>query len=148
MTDVRTEDIKQLRDMTGCGVMDAKRALQEAGGDLGRAEELVRGRQQPRPSERPAGAGAVFQYRHHDGRMGSMVVLTCGTDFVARSPLFTQLGEEVALQVAALGPADVPALLGQPFVKDGSKTVGQMVAEVAGRTGENVQVREFCRFSV
>jgi elongation factor Ts len=148
MTDVRTEDIRKLREATGCGVVDAKRALQEAGGDLARAEELVRGQQQERPSERPARAGAIFQYRHHDGRMGSMVVLACGTDFVARSPLFTRLGEEVALQVAALGPADVPALLGQPFVRDGSKTVGQMVAEVAARTGENVQVREFCRCSV
>jgi elongation factor Ts len=80
--------------------------------------------------------------------MGSMVVLTCGTDFVARSPLFTHLGEEVALQIAALGPADVPALLEQPFVRDGSKTVRQLVGEVAARTGEKVEVREFCRFSV
>jgi elongation factor Ts len=61
MTDVRTEDIMKLREMTGCGVVDAKRALQEAGGDLARAEAPVRGQQQARPSERPASAGAVFQ---------------------------------------------------------------------------------------
>jgi elongation factor Ts len=147
-TNVRTEDIKRLREKTGCGVVDAKNALQEAGGDFARAEELARERQQDRPSQRPAGAGAVFLYRHHDGRLGSMIVLACGTDFVARSPLFTQLGEEVALQVAALAPTDMAALLDQAFVKDGSKTVRQLVGEVAARTGENVQVREFCRYSV
>ncbi len=77
-----------------------------------------------------------------------MVVLTCATDFVAHSPLFTQLGEAVALQAAALPAEDVAALLAQPFVKDGSKTVGQLVADVAARTGEAVQVREFCRYQV
>ena len=143
---MRTEDIKRLREATGCGVMAAKTALQEAGGDLHKAEDLVRQRQLGRPDDRPPGAG--FQYRHNDRRLGSMVVLTCGTDFVARSPLFTQLGEAVALQVAALPAQDVAALLEQPFVKDGSKTVGQLVAEVAARTGEALRVREFCRYQV
>ena len=99
------EKVKRLRETIGCGVMEARRALNEAGGDLDRAAEGIRRTQRDRPATRPAQAGAVFQYRHHDGSMGSMVVLACGTDFVARSPLFRELGEALALQVAATAPA-------------------------------------------
>jgi elongation factor Ts len=77
-----------------------------------------------------------------------MLVLGCGTDFVARSPLFIELGGALALHVAAMDPAGVEELLAQPFVRDGGKTVGQLVAEVAARTGEAVAVREFFRCRV
>jgi hypothetical protein len=70
------------------------------------------------------------------------------TDFVARSPLFGELGGALALHVAAMDPAGVEELLAQPFVRDGSRTVGQLVAEVAARTGEAVAVREFFRCRV
>ena len=101
---MNVKDVKRLRELTGCGVMEARRALEAAGGDVGRAAEAVWAVQRERPPERPAQAGGVFQYRHHDGRLGSMVVLACGTDFVARSPLFCELGEALALQVAAMAP--------------------------------------------
>src|SRR5205085_1933303 len=109
-------DIKKLREVTGCGVMEARRALGEAGGDPALAAEVVRQRQQGRPQTRPVQAGAVFAYLHHDRRLGSLVALRCGTDFVARSPLFRELGDALALHVAALAPAGVEELLGQPFV--------------------------------
>jgi elongation factor Ts len=142
------EKVRKLREMTGCGVVDARKALEETGDNLDRAAELVREWQRDRPSTKPTQAGAVFQYRHHDGCLGSMVVLACGTDFVARSPLLGELGAAVALQVAAMAPGNVEDLLEQPFVKDATKTIRQMVAEVAARTGETVQVREFCRCKV
>jgi elongation factor Ts len=142
------KDVKRLRELTGCGVMEARRALEAADGDIGRATEAVRAEQRERPHAKVTQAGGVFQYRHHDGCLGSMVVLACGTDFVARSPLFRELGEAVALHVAAMGPTGVEELLAQPFVKDGTQTVGQMVAEAAARTGEAVSVREFYRCKV
>ncbi len=145
---MNVEAVRKLREATGCGVLDARKVLQEAGGNLDRAKELIHQWQQDRPSTKPTQAGAVFQYRHHDAGMGSMVVLACGTDFVARSPLFRELGEALALQVAAMAPAGVEDLLEQAFVKDASKAIRQMVAEVAARTGESVQVREFCRCEV
>jgi elongation factor Ts len=141
-------DVKRLRELTGCGVMEARRALEAAGGDIAQAAEAVWARQLERPQEGPAQAGGVFQYRHHDGRLGSMVVLACGTDFVARTPLFQELGEAVALHIAAMAPSRVEELLAQPFVKDGTRTVGQMVAEAAARTGEAVVVCEFFRCQV
>jgi len=141
-------DVKALRERTGCGVLEARRALDEAGGDLERAAEVVRRGRHERPPDRPAGAGGVFAYLHHDGRLGCMLVLACGTDFVARAPLFRELGRDLALHAAALDRAGVAELLAQPFVKDASRTVGQMVAEVAARTGEPVRVREFRRFRV
>src|SRR5262245_40461215 len=66
-------------------------------------------------------AGGVFVYRHHDGSLGSMLVLVCDTDFLARSELFVRLGEDLARQVAALNPAGVEELLAQPFIRDGSR---------------------------
>jgi elongation factor Ts len=77
-----------------------------------------------------------------------MVVLSCVTYPVARSPLFRELGEALALQVTATAPAAVADLLDQPFVKDASKTIRQMVAEASARAGETVRVREFCRCNV
>jgi elongation factor Ts len=142
------EQVKKLRERTGCPFMDAKRALQEAGGDLDRAVEVVRHWFRCRPGGRPAQAGAVFQDLYQDGSAGGMVVLHCLSDLVARSPLFRELGGALARQVAAMGPAGVEELLELPFLKDPSKTVRQMVAEVAARSGEGVQVREVCRCKV
>jgi elongation factor Ts len=142
------QDIKTLRARTGCGVTEARTALHEAGGDLERAAAAVRQRQQERRPDRAAEAGAVFAYVHHDGRLGAMLVLSCATDFAARSQLFRELGEALAMHIAALNPPDAKELLAQPFVKDGEKTVGQLVAEATARTGEPVQVREFRCFRV
>jgi elongation factor Ts len=142
------EQVRKLREQTGCGIAEARKALQEAGGDLTRAAQVICRWQQERPSTKPTHAGAVFQYLHHDGTLGSMVVLACGTDFVARSPLFRELGGALALQVAAMAPTGVEELLDQDFVKDASKTIRQMVAEVAARTGEAVLVREIYRCKV
>jgi elongation factor Ts len=141
-------DIKRLRELTGCGVMEARRALEAAGGDVSQAAEAVQAEQRDRPPVGPAQAGGVFQYRHHDGCLGSMVVLACGTDFVARSPLFRELGAAVALHVAAMAPVGIEELLAQPFVKDGTRTIGRMVAEVAARTGEAIVIRELFRCQV
>src|SRR5262245_58281325 len=93
-------------------------------------------------------AGGVFTYRHHDGSLGSILVLVCDTDFLARSEAFVRLGENLALQVAAMNPASVEELLAQPFVRDGSRAISQLIAETAGQARETIQVREFSRLSV
>src|SRR5436190_1041529 len=109
------QDIKRLRELTGCGLAEAHKALHEAGSDLEKATEMVRREQHGRKTDRPAGAGAVFAYLHHDGRLGCMLVLACGTDFAARSPLFRELGEALAMHITALDPANAEELLAQPF---------------------------------
>ncbi len=163
---VSSEQIKQLRELTGAGVMDCKRALDEAGGDLAQAQKIIQAQgiaRAEKRSGRAASAGVIWSYVHHDHRLGAIVELNCETDFVARTEDFRQLAKDIALQVASMNPrylskATMPdgadeepkeaALLEQPFVRDASKTIGQMVTETSAKTGENVVVRRFDRFEV
>jgi elongation factor Ts len=157
--------VKELRDLSGAGVMECKRALVDSGGDLQRALQILRDQglaQVAKRSGRETGQGVVEAYIHGGGRIGVLVELQCETDFVARTPDFQQLAHDLAMQVAATDPssvddeggdgadreADALPLLKQPFIKDPGKTVGDVVQEVAAKTRENVVVRRFVRFQL
>jgi elongation factor Ts len=162
---VTTDLIKQLRELTGAGVMDCKRALEEAGGDLAQAQKIIE-RQGIARAEKRAGREArqgVIEAYVHQGRIGAMVEVNCETDFVARTDDFRQLARHIAQQIASMSPKyisrdDIPAdsdedpaqvaLLEQPFIRDPSKTIGQLVTEVSARTGEKVAVRRFVRYEL
>jgi elongation factor Ts len=104
---ISAEMVKRLRDITGAGMMDCKRALQEAGGDLERAQEILREQGKAgveKRAGRQASEGLVEAYVHGEGRVGVLVEVNCETDFVARTPEFRELAHEIALQVAALPP--------------------------------------------
>jgi elongation factor Ts len=191
---IPAELVKRLRDETGAGMMDCKRALVEADGDLERARELLRTKglaDARRRMERRASEGVVEAYVHGEGRIGVLVEVNCETDFVARTPEFRSLARELAMQVAAMNPRwvsreDVPpevvegerriyleqarasgrpehvvdrivagkleafyrehVLMDQPYIRDGSRTVADLVGEVAAKVGEKVVVRRFTRF--
>ena len=163
---VSTEDVKRLREETSAGVMDAKKALEEAGGNFDKAKELLRERgvaAAAKRSDRQTGQGIVEAYIHGQGRIGAIVELQCETDFVARTDAFKALARDVAMQVAAMNPlaltpeevpADAPgtkeenALLTQAFIKDGKKTIADLVQDVIATTGENVRVARFSRFEI
>jgi len=163
---VSTEDVKRLREETSAGVMDAKKALEEAGGNFDKAKELLRERgvaAAAKRSERATGQGVVEAYIHGQGRIGAIVELQCETDFVARTDAFKTLARDVAMQVAAMSPvaltpeevpADAPgtkeenALLTQAFIKDGKKTIADLVQDVIATTGENVRIARFSRFEI
>ena len=163
---VSTEDVKKLREETSAGVMDAKRALEEANGNFDQAKALLRERgvaAAAKRAERTTGQGVVESYIHGQGRIGVLVEVQCETDFVARTEAFRQLARDVAMQVAAMNPlaltpADVPAehsgtveenaLMTQAFIKDGSRTIQQLVQDVVAQTGENVRVARFARFEL
>ncbi|MDA1010784.1 MAG: elongation factor Ts, partial [Chloroflexi bacterium] len=114
---VSTEDVKRLRDETGAGVMDAKRALDAAEGSFEKAREILREQgiaQAAKRADRATGQGLVEAYIHGQGRIGAMVELQCETDFVARTDGFRQLAKDIAMQVAAMSPValtpeEVPA---------------------------------------
>jgi elongation factor Ts len=160
------DQIKELREATGAGVMDCKRALDAAGGDLQKAVELIREQGMSRAekrSERETKQGTIESYVHGGGRIGVLVELNCETDFVARTDDFRQLAREIALQVASMdpkviaaedrtaeheGPDSEVALLSQPYIRDGSRTIGDLVKDVISRTGENVRVSRFVRFEL
>ncbi len=163
---VSTEDVKRLREETSAGVMDAKKALEEAGGNFDKAKELLRERgvaAAAKRSERETGQGVVEAYIHGQGRIGAIVELQCETDFVARTDAFKTLARDVAMQIAAMSPLaltpdEVPAdaagtkeenaLLTQAFIKDGKKTIADLVQDVIATTGENVRIARFSRFEI
>lgn len=163
---VTTDDVKRLREETGAGIMDSKRALEQAGGNFDQAKQILREQgiaAAAKRSERTTSQGLVEAYIHGAGRIGALVEIQCETDFVARTEGFKQLARDVAMQVAAMNPlaldaADVPddapgtkadhALLTQAFIKDGSKTVQDLVQETIAQTGENVRIARFARFEL
>ena len=197
MSEITPAQIKALRDATGAGMMDCKRALQEADGDIDRAFELLRERgqaQAQKRADRAANQGLVDSYIHFNNTVGVLVEVNCETDFVANTEDFRRLVKDVALHIASpsapryVSREDVPpeeleyerkifetqaresgkpdaviekivegklaafieelVLLEQPFVKDDSKTVQQLLDEVSAKVGEKVAVRRFVRYKL
>lgn len=144
------EQIQKLREITGAGVMECKRALQEANGDFDKAisiiheEGLVRAEKK---KERTTGAGVLESYVHNE-RVGVLLELRCETDFVGRSKEFRELAHNLAMQIAAMDPADVEDLLKQMYIKDETLTVEDLIKRVIAKLGENIKVERFCRYEV
>ncbi|MCH8008106.1 MAG: translation elongation factor Ts [Chloroflexi bacterium] len=163
---VSAAQVKELRELTHAGVMECKNALEEAGGDFPKATDILKTRGLARAekrSQRETSQGLVECYMHAGGRIGSMVEVNCETDFVARTDEFKNLAHDLAMQVAATGPLaitqeDLPddaegdpaeaCLMLQPFIKDASRTVDELVKEVIATTGENIRVTRFSRFEL
>jgi elongation factor Ts len=190
--EISTEVVKELRDRTGVSVMQCKKALEEAGGDIAKAEVILKkrsGAAADKKADRELAAGAIGTYVH-DGAIGAMVLLSSETDFVARNPEFVALAREVAMHIAATNPkyatdAEIPedaktaamavfakevegkpeemkekilagklasyfqdqVLYDQPYIKDESKTIKDLVTEASQKFGERVEVSRFARFS-
>lgn len=143
--------IKELRAKTGAGVMDAKNALEETKGDVVKAAEIILAKGLARAekrAEREVNSGKVFTYTHGGGVAGSMVEVACETDFVANTDEFNELCKEIALQVVSMNPANVEELLSMAYIRDGSKTIEQLVKELVGKTGENIRVIRIARFKL
>ena len=191
---ITAEQVRQLREQTGAGMMECKKALSEASGDVDKAIDLLRKAgiaKAENRSGRAAAEGLVEAYIHPGNRVGVLIELNCETDFVARTPEFGQLVRDLAMQAAAAGAEyvrrdEVPAeriarersiflaqlegqnkpanildkivdgkldkfysevcLLEQPFIKDDSVTVQQLIQNASSKTGENIVLRRFVRF--
>ncbi|MBI2324768.1 MAG: translation elongation factor Ts [Chloroflexi bacterium] len=176
-TSVSSTDVQRLRSETGAGVMDCKRALEETGGDFEKAREVLRQKglaAAAKRAGREALQGVVESYIHSGGRIGALVELSSETDFVAATAEFRELAKNIAMQIAAMSPIvvsedelapeartelvkehgdekkalEAAVLLKQPYIRDQSKTVGDLVTAIAASTGENVRVRRFARFQL
>jgi elongation factor Ts len=197
MAEISAKLVKDLRDKTGAGMMDCKKALAENNGDTEKAIEWLRKKgiaSAEKKAGRTAAEGAIGSYIHTGARVGVLVEVNCETDFVARGELFQELLRNVAMQIAACPNVDyvtveeIPedvierekaiesgrddlankkpemrdkivegrigkrlkelALLEQAFIRDNTITVGEMVKQAAGKTGENIRVRRFSRFNL
>ena len=145
MAEVTASMVMELRSRTGLGMMECKKALQEAGGELAKAEELLRIRSGAKASKaagRVAAEGVVGAFVAADGRTGAMVELNCETDFVARNADFTAFARKLAQLVAERNPPDLQALAALPL--DGG-TVESARQALVQKLGENVSIRRFVR---
>jgi len=153
---ISVDTIKKLRDESGAPVIRVKKVLEEfadlpaqAGEQRALALLKKEGFEKAiRREGRATGAGVISTYSHHSGKIVSAVELLCETDFVARNDLFSQLGKNLAMQVASMKPADTKRLLEQDFIKDSAKKVQDLVKEVIAKTGENVRVGRIFRMEL
>jgi elongation factor Ts len=142
--------IKQLREETGAGIADCRVALEEAGGDLKKAKEVLKQKGLEKAgskSDREVKAGLVETYSH-GGRVGVLVELLCETDFVAKTDDFKNLAHEITLQVASMKPESVGELLEQEYIRDSSQTIDSLIKSVVAKLGENIQVGRFERVAL
>ncbi len=159
--DISATRVKELRDQTGAGVMDCKRALQDADGDMEKAAELLRQKgltKHLKLAGREAKQGLIESYIHTGGRIGALVEVNCETDFVARTDEFRTLAREIAMQVASMSPKSVgdldevhedqSVLFNQEYIRDARKTIRDLVKETIAKVGENIVVSRFVRFEV
>lgn len=165
MAEISAAAVKELRDRTNAGVMDCRKALEENDGDLDKAAKWLLeagAMKMAKRSDRDTGQGAVESYIH-GGRIGVLVEINCESDFVARTDAFKGLAHDLAMQIAATNPkfveqSELPAgseddpkevvLLMQPYIKDPSKSIDELVKSVSATTGEVIRVRRFSRFEL
>ena len=149
--EITSEMVKELREKTGVSVMECKKALTEAQGDMAKALEVLGLRAAAavdKKSGRTLGAGAVASYTHNTGQVGSLVLLSSETDFVSKNEEFVALARDIAMHAAAMRPASVEELLLQPFIKDPSKTVAGLISAATQKFGERIDITELGCFCV
>jgi len=196
MPAVTQEMVKDLREKTGAGIMDCKRALSEAGGDMDKALDILRQKGlaiAAKKAARETKEGLISSYIHAGGRIGVLVEVNCETDFVARNPEFQELVKDITMQIAWSNPPylrreEVPpsvlekereiyraqaretgksehviekivdgkiekflndsCLLEQPFIKDSSVTLNDLIRQKIAKTGENISIKRFVRYQL
>lgn len=145
------QDVKNLREKTGAAIMDCKKALEEADGDMKKAEELVKARglaKAEKKADRETKEGFIGTYVHSNGKIGVMVEMLCETDFVGRNEEFQKLAREIALHLATSEAKDVEELLKEEYVRDASVTIQDLVKQLSGKIGEKMVVNRFVRYMI
>lgn len=143
--------LKKLREETGAGIADCRKALEESGNDYKKAQEWIKKHavvKAAKKSDRETSQGLVEAYIHQNGKVGAMVELSCETDFVARTDDFKNLAHELAMQIAAMNPVDVPSLLKQDYIRDATIKIEDLVKQVIAKLGENIVVRRLTRYEL
>lgn len=143
--------IKELRERTGLSFNQIKKALDEAGGDEEKAVKILAEQGAvvaAKKSSRSTKEGIIESYIHATKKTSAMLELFCETDFVARNPLFSELAHEIAMHIAAMNPNDANELLAQPFVKDPSSSIQDLINSYIAKLGENIQIGSFVRYQI
>jgi elongation factor Ts len=149
MAEISAKLVKELREKTGAGMMDCKKALQENDGDISKATEWLRQKgitSAEKKAGRVAAEGLVGSYIQSEGRVGVLVEVNCQTDFVARNEAFQALVQNISRQ--AVEAQDMQSLMAQPYIDDQSIPVEEAVKRAISQIGENIQVRRFERYAL
>lgn len=148
---ISTELVRQLRQETGARIMDCKKALEEAQGDLQLAKKYVQEKglaRAEKSSDRETAVGYIASYTHATGQIASLLELQCETDFVAQNEEFRQLAKDLAMQVVAMDPEDNATLLNQDFIRDNGQSVEMTIKALSGKIGEKFVLSRFVRFMI
>ena len=164
--EISTDLIKDLRAQSGAGIMDCRTVLLQTEGDIEKALEILKEKgllKAQKKAGRATSQGLVEAYIHTAGRIGAMIEVNCETDFVARTDEFREMAHCLAMQVAALSPQyisveDIPegadavpeeaCLLSQPYIKDSTRTVKDIITETIAKVGENITISRFTRYEL
>jgi elongation factor Ts len=149
--EINADMVKALREETGISVMQCKKALEEAGGDMEKAREALRdiaASQAEKKADRTIGAGVIASYIHSNKKMGVLLELLCETDFVAQNEEFVAAANQIAMHAGAMEPADHAELLGQAFIMNPELTIQQVIEGLVQKTGERVELGRFVRYSI
>lgn len=148
---VNIDQIKKLREETEVSISECKKALAEAKGDFQEAKDILRewGKEfAKKRTEKEAKQGIIESYIHSNKKVGAMIELCCETDFVAKNPDFQKLAHELALQITAVSPSEETSLLNQPWIKDETKTIKDLIDEYIAKLGENIIIKRFVRYEM
>lgn len=149
--EITSELVKELRDKTGVSITECKKALVEADGDMEKALAILGSKSAnivAKKADRELGAGTVSSYVHNTMQSGAMVVLSSETDFVSKNDEFVALARDIAMHATAMRPADVAEVLEQPFIKDPSKTIKDIISLASQKFGERIELSKLAFFSV
>jgi len=149
-TPISSDLVKRLRELTDMSVMLCKKALEEADGDLEKAQVLLVKSSEAiamKKSGRKAGAGIIESYIHSTKKIGALVELRCETDFVARNQEFKVLAHNIAMHVAGMNPEN-DQLHSQQFVKDENITIDELIKREIAHFGEKIEIASFVRYEI
>jgi elongation factor Ts len=148
---VLKEKIKQLRELTGAGLVECKEILTQMNGDFDKAKDILLSKVNEKAndkSNRNTSEGMIGHYIHQNKKVGSIVIVKCETDFVAKNAIFQQFASDLAMQVAALDPENMDELMNQSFIKNDNILIKDYMNQIITKLGENIVIQTFNRFMI
>ena len=148
---INMDQIKKLREDTGAGIMDAKKALEESSGDSEKAKKWILDKgvaRAEKKSDRETNAGGIYSYIHSGNRVAAMVELMCETDFVAKTDDFSYLAKELSMQVASMNPQDTESFLQDEYIRNPQLKIDTLIKQTSGKVGEKIHLKRFVRWEL
>lgn len=148
---INNKELVALRKKTGIAILECRNALVEADGDLKLAEDILKRKGveiADKKATRVSKQGVVDSYIHAGSKIGALVEISCETDFVARNTEFCKFVHDIAMQVVATDPKDIPELLKQPFIKNEDIDIKTLLCDLIAKIGENIEIKRFERYEI